>query len=162
VGDPQTAEDLTQETFLRVYRARKRYRPRAKFVTWLFTIAHNLAFKSLRTRRGRRREVSLDGGSSGVLGPRPVEQLLQVTSGQLPARQLEKAEMAELVRLAMDTLNDRQRMAVLLCKFAGLRYAEIGEVMDLSPVAVKSLLLRARVRLRDILEPYVHDGNWRL
>src|SRR6185503_6921240 len=75
VGNAEEAEDLAQEVFLRVYRARKEYRPRSKFSTWLFTIANNLALNSLRTRQ-RKPSVSLAVHDSGPPGPRPAEQLV--------------------------------------------------------------------------------------
>jgi RNA polymerase sigma-70 factor (ECF subfamily) len=76
----------------------------------------------------------------------------------MPTRQLDKAELREVVRQAIETLNDRQRMAVLLSKFEHFNYAEIAEIMDLSPEAVKSLLSRARCHLREVLEPYLDRG----
>ena len=66
--------------------------------------------------------------------------------------------MQEVVKLAIGTLNDRQREAVLLNKFEHMSYEEIAEIMDMSPSAVKSLLTRARANLRDILEPYLQQG----
>src|SRR5436309_4686853 len=75
VGNAEEAEDLAQEVFLRVYRARQRYRPRSKFSTWLFTIANNLALNALRARQ-RKPVVPLDARDSGPLGPRPAEQLV--------------------------------------------------------------------------------------
>ncbi|MFW6124759.1 MAG: RNA polymerase sigma factor [Pirellulales bacterium] len=160
LGDPELAEDLTQETFLRVYRSRKTYLPSAKFSTWLFTIVNNLALNAARSR-GRRREVAIEGRDSGPLGARPLEQLAQVTSGQLPARQLEKAELRDMVRHAVEALGERQRMAMLLNKFEQMSYADIGEVMGMSPMAIKSLLSRARSNLREILEPYMNADDRR-
>src|SRR5204863_2315295 len=75
VGNAEEAEDLAQEVFLRVYRARQKYRPRSKFSTWLFTIANNLALNCLRSRQ-RKPAVPLACRDSGPLGPRPEEQLL--------------------------------------------------------------------------------------
>ena len=75
VGSAEEAEDLAQEVFLRVYRARQKYRPRSKFSTWLFTIANNLALNSLRARQ-RKPVVPLAQRDSGPLGPRPAEQLV--------------------------------------------------------------------------------------
>jgi len=158
VGSRDQAEDLAQEVFLRVYRARRRYTPGAKFSTWLFTIANNVASNALRSK-SRRREINLVGRASGPLGTEPLAQLLQAASGQMPARQLDKAEMRDIVRLAILTLNERQRMAVLLNKFEGLGYAEIASAMNLSAKAVKSLLSRARVSLREVLEPYIQNGQ---
>jgi RNA polymerase sigma-70 factor (ECF subfamily) len=80
-------------------------------------------------------------------------------SGLMPSRQLDDAETAEVVRLAVQSLNPRQRMAVLLCKFEGMSYVDIAESMDMTPQAVKSLLSRARGNLRTVLEPYVHRGD---
>lgn len=158
VGSRDQGEDLAQEVFLRVYRARRRYTPGAKFSTWLFTIANNVASNALRSK-SRRREINLVGRASGPLGADPISQMLQAASGQMPTRQLDKAEMREIVRVAIATLNERQRMAVLLNKFEGLGYAEIAVAMDLSAKAVKSLLSRARVSLREVLEPYIENGK---
>src|SRR6188474_1244412 len=74
-GDQDAAEDLAQEVFLRVYRTRKKYRPKAKFSTWLFTIANNLALNALRTKK-RKPVVSLPAQDSGPMGARPAEQLV--------------------------------------------------------------------------------------
>lgn len=158
VSSRDQAEDLAQEVFLRVYRARRRYTPGAKFSTWLFTIANNVASNALRSK-SRRREINLVGHASGPQGANPLAQMLQAASGQMPARQLDKAEMREVVRVALETLNERQRMAVLLNKFEGLGYAEIAVAMNLSPKAIKSLLSRARVSLRHVLEPYIEKGH---
>ena len=158
IGSRDQAEDLAQDVFLRIYRARERYEAGAKFSTWLFTIANNVASNALRSR-SRRKEVNLQPRDSGPLGPRPLDRLLQASSGQMPARQLDKAEMRDIVRMAIDALNERQRMAVLLSKFEGMPYADIAEVMDLSPQAVKSLLSRARGNLREVLEPYFQHGQ---
>lgn len=159
VRRPELAEDLAQEVFLRVYRSRKSYRPKAKFSTWLFTIANNLALNALRDR-GRNPEVSLNVRESGPLGPRPAEQLAKAESGEMPDRNVVRAELQQVVQAAIDSLNERQRMAVMLNKFEDMGYAEIGEVMGLSPMAVKSLLARARSHLREALEPYLRQGQW--
>lgn len=157
VGNRDLAEDLVQEVFLRVYRARGRYQPGAKFSTWLYTIANNVASNALRTR-GRRREVTLPSRLSGSWAARPLERLVQASSGQMPARQLDKAETRDIVRLALESLNPRQRMAVLLSKFEEMSYQDIAETMEMTPQAVKSLLSRARGNLREVLEPYLHRG----
>ncbi len=158
VSSRDQAEDLAQEVFLRVYRARKSYVAGAKFSTWLFTIANNVALNALRSR-SRRHEVNLRSRDSGPLGARPLDTMLQASSGQMPARQLAKAEMREIVRMALGTLNERQRMAVLLSKFEGMSYAEIAQTMELTPQAIKSLLSRARANLREVLEPYLQHGQ---
>jgi RNA polymerase sigma-70 factor (ECF subfamily) len=158
VGNLEEAEDLAQEVFLRVYRAREKYRPQAKFSTWLFTIANNLALNSLRSRQ-RKPMVPLNVHDSGPLGPRPAEQLVQ-DNARPPDSRLEQQELAGVVQRALDGLNERQRMAVVLNKFEDMNYAEIAEVMGLTTKAVKSLLSRARMNLRAALQGYIYmDGE---
>lgn len=157
LGERDQAEDLAQEVFLRVYRARKSYTPKSRFSTWLFTIANNVASNARRSRF-RRREVQVTGRASSSLSSYPLAQMIEAASGLLPTRHLDRTERAQLVRLAMDTLSDRQRMALLLSRFEGMSYKEIGEVMELSTSAIKSLLSRARGNLRDVLQPYVATG----
>ena len=103
VGSREQAEDLAQEVFLRVYRARESYQPEAKFSTWLYTIANHLAANALRTR-SRRPEVTLPSRDSGPMGARPLDKMLMASSGQMPARQLDKAEMREIVQMALESL----------------------------------------------------------
>jgi RNA polymerase sigma-70 factor (ECF subfamily) len=154
VGNPEEAEDLAQEVFLRVYRGRKKYHPRAKFSTWLFTIANNLALNVLRTRQ-RKPVIPLNVRDSGPLGPRPAEQLVKDRE-RSPQQHMQQQELAEVVRQALDTLNERQRVAVVLNKFEDMNYADIAEVMELSTKAVKSLLSRARENLRSVLKAYIY------
>jgi len=158
VGNADEAEDLAQEVFLRVYRTRAKYTPKAKFATWLFTIANNLALNALRDRK-RKPVVPLDPRADpNASGPWPTDGL--AGDRELPPTQsLQQTELADVVRRALDGLNDRQRMAVVLNKFEDMNYAEIAEVMDLSTKAVKSLLSRARSRLREALQAYIYmDG----
>ncbi len=158
VGGVEEAEDLSQEVFLRVYKARKGYKPRAKFSTWLFTIANNLALNHLRGK-GRNPEVPLDRGaganSSSAL--RPIDRL--AASGSTASAQLRKVELGEVVREALGILGEDQKMAVLLNKFEGMGYSEIAQVMNKSEAAIKSLLARARYNLRERLEPYLRTGE---
>jgi RNA polymerase sigma-70 factor (ECF subfamily) len=154
VGKRDMAEDLAQEFFIRVYRARGRYVPGAKFSTWLYTIAHNVASNALRGL-SRRKEVNLANRDSGEFSGNPMDVAALAASGLMPTRQLDKAEVQEVVKLAIAALSERQRMAVLLNKFEHLSYEEIAEVMQMSPSAVKSLLSRARSNLRDVLDPYL-------
>jgi RNA polymerase sigma-70 factor (ECF subfamily) len=156
-GRPDMAEDLAQDVFLRVYRARGRYVPGSKFSTWLYTIAHNVAANAHRTL-ARRHEVHLADGP-GDTGANPLEAAAVAASGLMPARLLDKSELRDVVKVAVAALNERQREAVLLNKFEHLSYEEIAHVMNLSVSAVKSLLTRARDNLREILEPYLEHGN---
>lgn len=158
VGDTQEAEDLAQEVFFRIYRARAGYKPEAKFSTWLFTIANNLALNAIRDRK-RKPANDLPANPSGPLGERPLEQLISSPSGAMPSKLFAKGELAEIVRMAVQQLPEDQRMAVILNKFEEMNYRQIGEVMDRSEMAVKSLLARARNTLREMLEPYLATGD---
>jgi RNA polymerase sigma-70 factor, ECF subfamily len=158
VGRLDEAEDLAQEVFLRVYRNRHKYSPKAKFSTWLFTIANNLALNSLRDRK-RKPVVPLELNDPNQSGPMPTDHLTSRREAP-PTHQLQQAELAAVIRRALDELNERQRMAVVLNKFEDMNYQEIAEVMELSTKAVKSLLSRARAKLRECLQPYIYmDGS---
>ena len=159
VGNADEAEDLAQEVFLRVYRARKKYRARCKFSTWFFTIANNLALNSLRSRQ-RRPAVQLKTSGADSSGLRPAEQLVADSSGNQPVRRIQQGELASVIRQAVEGLNERQRIAVVLNKFEDMNYAEIAEVMGLTTKAVKSLLCRSRTNLRAALQNYIYmDGQ---
>jgi RNA polymerase sigma-70 factor (ECF subfamily) len=156
VGRRELAEELAQEAFLRVYKARYRYEPGAKFTTWLFTIAGNLALNSLRGT-SRKREVRLAAQSAdetGAAAPHPA-----AASSAMPTRQADRTELCDVVQAAIASLSERQRTAVLLAKFENMDYAEIGEVLGMSAKGVKSLLARAREKLRLALGPYVERGE---
>jgi RNA polymerase sigma-70 factor (ECF subfamily) len=157
VGNKEQAEDLAQDVFVRVFKARQRYQPEAKFSTWLFTIANNVASNALRSR-SRRREVGVPEGNGSDSAPLALDQLAKAASGSLPTRNLDKAEQAEMVRHAVSSLSERQRMALLLAKFEGMSYQDIAQTMDLSVQAIKSLLSRARVNLKEVLTPYIEQG----
>ena len=153
VRDAATAEDLAQEVFLRVYRARKKYAPNAKFTTWLFCIATNLALNTLRDTRYRQMEISLDQpGDPGESDQPPME---------LPDRQpgveqqLLARDRAERIRRAIHALPEKQRAAVLLHKYYELDYDEIAGILECSESALKSLLFRAYETLRVQLAPLV-------
>lgn len=151
------AEDLAQEVFIRVYRARHGYVPTAKFATWLFRITNNLA-RNYRRDMGRRRETLFNVNESGPLGPLPGERLLPDKSGMMPTRLADKTEMCAIVQAALASLNDEQRLVVLLHKFEEMTYEDIAATLDKSPAAVKSLMARARDHLREQLEPFVKQG----
>jgi RNA polymerase sigma-70 factor, ECF subfamily len=152
VQDRATAEDLAQEVFLRVYRARKQYAPSAKFTTWLFRIATNLALNSLRDNRRQRMEVSIDAPASDDEDALPRE---------LPAREMRidehmiERDRTEFIRRAVASLPEKQRAAVLLHKYEEMDYADIAKVLECSESALKSLLFRAYESLRVQLAPLV-------
>ncbi len=154
VYSQETAEDLAQEVFLRVYKSKNGYQPTAKFSTWLFRIANNLASNARRSA-SRRKEVQMPGQSGADAStPNAAEFLAKEKSALMPSRLLDRSETQSVVLAAMEELNDRQKLAVLLHKFEEMSYADIAETMELSIPAVKSLLTRARESLRTHLENY--------
>jgi len=150
LGDRIEAEDLTQEVFLRLYRARASYQPRARFATWVFHITQNVARNALRSRR-RHPCVRLETAASE---PGLLEAILPA-SGDSPSRPMERAELAGVVRAAVAGLADRQRAAVEMHQFDERTYTEVAAELDMTAKAAKSLLYRARNQLRTILEAFV-------
>jgi RNA polymerase sigma-70 factor (ECF subfamily) len=154
-GSPDEAEDLAQEVFLRVYRARADYHPQAKFSTWFFTIANNVALNALRRKKRKPlRQLDPSTTTSGSQQARPEESLVRAPNSE-PDRRLRHQELAKVVQDALSELNERQRLAVVLNKFEDMSYEEIGTVIGITPKAVKSLLSRARSQLRGLLRQYV-------
>jgi RNA polymerase sigma-70 factor (ECF subfamily) len=152
LGDRSEAEDLAQEVFLRLYRSRGRYEPKARFGTWVFHITQNVARNALRYRR-RHPVVSLAANCEGA------ETFFLSDPGDGPGRPLERAEVAEVVRSAVAGLAGRQRTAVELHQFHDHTYAEVAAELDLTPKAAKSLLYRARNQLREGLRGYVQGDQ---
>jgi RNA polymerase sigma-70 factor (ECF subfamily) len=156
VHDRETAEDLAQEAFLRVYRARKGYEPNAKFTTWLFRIATNLALNSLRDGRHRQMAVSLEEQGETARPP------LELPDPAPDAEQsLLERDRRRLVWQAVAELPERQRAAVLLHKYLELDYGEIARVLGCSESALKSVLFRAYETLRVRLAPLVGEPSQR-
>ena len=153
IHDRSACEDLAQEVFLRIYKSRERYEPTARFSTWLFRIAHNLASNQKRGA-ARRREISL-AVQSDDSDLRPSQQDVADKSALMPTRQADSSEIRDVVRKAVEELSDGQRTAVILHKFEEMSYEEIGEIMGLGTVAVKSLLSRARSKLKESLERFL-------
>ena len=153
LGQAQEAEDIAQEVFLRVYKTRSQYTPTAKFSTWFFRIANNLALNALRDRK-RRPIVNKHLPAATESGPWSIERFAAGDEPP-PSQPMQQRELAEIVQQAISQLNDRQRMAVLYNKFEDMSYCEIGQVMELNENAVKSLLSRARAELRELLRPYI-------
>ena len=148
--DAELAEDVAQETFLRAYLARSRYRPQARFSTWLLTIANNLAKNALRDRY--RSFNQMESAAHFLLADQGVSAGMRTDE---PLHQLEGAEARCFVTMAIRDLNERQRIAILRKHFDQKSYAEIATELETTPDAVKALLWRARNNLRELLEPYV-------
>ena len=146
------AEDLAQEVFLRVYRSRQTYEASAKFTTWLYRIATNLAVNHARDTRHDRPEVtvSLD---------EPDEETgttLDVADSTVSAEEaLVRRERVVAIRAKVESLPERQRLAVIMHKYQQMDYKQIAEVLKLSESATKSLLFRAYETLREQLKEFI-------
>jgi RNA polymerase sigma-70 factor (ECF subfamily) len=155
----EEAEDLAQEVFLRVYRARKDYVPSAKFTTWLFRIATNLALNSVRDNRHQRMEISLDAPVT-VDAEDGDEKPLDIAEKHPNIEQYMVEEARKkMIRHAIDKLPEKQRAAVLLHKYQELDYGDIAKILECSESALKSLLFRAYETLRVELAPLVARGG---
>src|SRR6202166_635687 len=155
VRNREQAEDLAQEVFVRVYRARADYVPSAKFTTWLFRIATNLALNSLRDTRHQRMEISLDAPVSADSEDGD-ERMLEAADKPADIDQhLVEEDRKAMIRHAIDKLPEKQRAAVLLHKYQELDYGEISKILSCSESALKSLLFRAYETLRVELAPLV-------
>jgi RNA polymerase sigma-70 factor (ECF subfamily) len=152
VRNQAVAEELAQEVFLRVYRSRESYRAEAKFTTWLYRIATNLAVNHARDTKHERaaQNVYLDAPDEET-GTTP-----DVADDEPTVEQrLVRDERMAAIRAHVIALPERQRMAVLMHKYQGMDYKQIGEVLKLSESATKSLLFRAYQTLRDKLKDFV-------
>jgi RNA polymerase sigma-70 factor (ECF subfamily) len=150
--NPSTAEELAQEVFLRVYRSRTSYEPSAKFTTWLYRIATNLAVNHARDTRHERPEntVRLDEPDQET-GNTP-----DLADGSLSAEeQILKRERLAAIRRVVNALPERQRVAVIMHKYQQMDYRQIAGVLKLSESATKSLLFRAYETLREQLKEFV-------
>jgi RNA polymerase sigma-70 factor (ECF subfamily) len=155
VTNTTEAEDLAQEVFLRIYRARRTYRPTAKFSTWMFRIAANVSLNALRDRAHRRDEVSIEQLAGADRGPYTVPD----SRSEAPGRRIARSELQTRVRDAVRQLPEKQQLAVVLSKYEGLSYADIARTLGCSTMAVKSLLARARENLKDRLLLYLRTGR---
>ena len=146
------AEDLAQEVFLRVYRSRASYEPSAKFTTWLYRIATNLAVNHARDTRHERPEnmASLDEPDEETGTTMDVAD----TSPNVEEK-LVRQERLKAIRQKVESLPERQRLAVLMHKYQQMDYKQIGEVLKLSESATKSLLFRAYETLREQLKEFI-------
>ncbi|HXM97529.1 MAG TPA: sigma-70 family RNA polymerase sigma factor [Candidatus Dormibacteraeota bacterium] len=155
VRNREQAEDLAQEVFLRVYRARLDYVPSAKFTTWLFRIATNLALNSMRDTRHQRAEISLDAPVSFDAEDGDERPMDVAEKHPNIEQHLVEESRRKMIRRAIDKLPEKQRAAVLLHKYQDLDYGEIAKILECSESALKSLLFRAYETLRVELAPLV-------
>lgn len=146
------AEELAQEVFLRVYRSRASYAANAKFSTWLYRIATNLAVNHARDTRHERPEVTVNIDESDEETGLAVD----VPDSSPNAEQnILRRERLEAIKRHVQSLPERQRMAVLMHKYQNMDYKQIADVLHLSESATKSLLFRAYETLREKLKEFV-------
>ncbi|HLI62094.1 MAG TPA: sigma-70 family RNA polymerase sigma factor [Terriglobales bacterium] len=146
------AEELAQEVFLRVYRSRQNYAASAKFTTWLYRIATNLAVNHARDTKHERPENTINLDEPDV----DTGMTIDVADSGLNAEQtiLRRERLAE-IRRQVEALPERQRLAVLMHKYQNMDYKEIAAVLKLSESATKSLLFRAYETLRETLKQFI-------
>lgn len=147
LGNNSDVEDVAQQVFIRVWKSAPRYRPTAKFTTWLLTITRNLVFNEAR-RRKRHPAEALD-----IQGGEPLA--LPDHAQRAPNAALLEAELQRAIDIAIRALPEKQRLAVVLRRYEDKSYEEIAGVLDLSVPAVKSVLFRARTELRTTLNRYL-------
>lgn len=141
LGQRELAEDVSQEAFLRVFHSAKRYRPEAKFTTWFYRIIVNLCLDE--KRKAKRNKLFFSDNT-----------VVFDSQSDLPADALEVEERQKRVREALETLNQRERIAVVLHRFEGLSHADVAEATGWSRSAVEALLVRSYKKLRHELSPY--------
>jgi len=148
LNNHEDAHDIAQQVFVRVWRSAERYERSAKFTTWLYTIMKNLVFNEMR-RRGRKREVSMEA--------REEEQHIEIPASDRhnPDTVVQQSELESAIDRAIQSLPEKQRLAVLLRRHEDAPYEQICEVLGMSLPAVKSLLFRARNDLKEKLTGYL-------
>lgn len=147
VGSRARAEEIAQEAFVQVYRARRGYRPRARFATWLYRIVTNLCVSEVRRAEHRASRVDPAGGDERRRASDP--ELLPDGSARSSEEDLLVQEDVGRMRRLVERLPEQQRAAVLLARVEGLSYEEVARSLGCSVSAVKSLIHRATVSLRD-------------
>lgn len=148
-GSRSDAEDLAQQVFFKIYRARERYEVKAKFTTWMLHIVRNVCFNYLRSSK-KQTIVSIHGGDE--------EDSWDLPSSQPDPMQLAVAsELQDAIHDAIQNLPPNQRTAVVLAKFEGRPYAEIAEILETSEAAVKMLIKRAKANLSKTMAPYLNE-----
>lgn len=135
---PSVAEDLLQETFIRVYRGRQAYQPSSRFRTWLFTIARHLAVDHF-----RRQQIAWEEDPAA---------LDAAVASERAEHRVEASELVERLERALAQLSPKQREVILLSRFAGMDAAEVARVTDSTPGAVRVELHRALRRLKSLIE----------
>jgi RNA polymerase sigma-70 factor (ECF subfamily) len=154
INNAADAEDLAQEVFLRIHRARAGYEPRARFAAWIYRIATNVTLKEIGRRR-RMRFWSHNHNSAGG----PEEEIQTPNPSPDAERRLISSEMGRVVRHAILALPPKERLALVLRRYQELSYRDIAEVMNCSEAAVKTYIHRGKLHVRDRILPYLEKGS---
>ncbi len=144
------SEDLAQEVFLRIYRSAGQYRPEAKFSTWLYKIATNVSLTYVKKKSNN--NVSLDEIDDG--GDATGNPDLDIADDIIYRK-----EMMNVIFEAMESLPEREKVAIMLCKYEGLSYEEVAQVLECTVGAVKAYVHRGRMKLIERLKPYLSEGG---
>jgi RNA polymerase sigma-70 factor (ECF subfamily) len=147
VGSTARAEELAQDVFIKLYRSASRYRPEAKFTTFLFRIATNHCLNEL-----RRSKRHVDQPQEQPVGEDSHEAFDHEPHGDSPDQHLEAKQLERVVRKAMEAMSDRERAAFCMCRFEGLAYKDIAEALEATEAAVKSLIHRATLQVSQHLD----------
>jgi RNA polymerase sigma-70 factor, ECF subfamily len=160
IGNSHSAEELTQETFVRVYMNIRNYQPRAKFSSWVYRIAGNLAKNFLRHASYDKRasHIRMDPNASDSETVSPVEYIADSSKSPGEHAQLKEEEL--LVQQAISMLPDKLKEAVILCDIKGFSYGEAADIMKCSPMTAGSRIWRGRERLAKLLE-HMRNGDHR-
>jgi RNA polymerase sigma-70 factor (ECF subfamily) len=154
LGGAGSADDVTQEVFLRIFRTAHRYVPAAKFSTWLYRIVANLSFNVIRARQ-RSQEYQFTQPTDGE--GESLEPTILDERSRRPGDKLSREELREQIARAIGALPENQQIAMILHQYEYKNYEDIAEVLNCSTMAVKSLLSRARQNLRRAMRRYLKD-----
>lgn len=156
VQDRDMAEDLVQETFIRVYNNRESWQPRSKFTSWLYRIARNLCIDE--KRRYWNRLVHMDSQYSDSNVNNPVSPLERAEDDTGDARNHFASKIdEETIKKAINQLSPEQREVIILNKYQGMSYIEIADILGATPESIKQRAYRAHLKLRQILQPLLQD-----
>jgi RNA polymerase sigma-70 factor, ECF subfamily len=153
VSQEEDAEDVLQETFLKAYRSISSFKGQARISTWLYRIAMNEALMTLRKRKGQKDTVEIDVDKEGE----DSEPLQIVDWGNMPEKELGSAELKKILDQAVETLSPALRSVFLLRDVEGQSVKETADILDLTEMAVKTRLSRARLILRQKLSTYFDE-----
>jgi len=155
VNNSAEAEELAQEVFLRIFRARQRYEPRARFAAWIYRIAVNLSLKEVARKRRMRFWRPTDHTREEALAPE------EIFSDPRPdaEHRLISAELGKAVRKAIQSLPKNERIALVLRRYQELSYKEIAEIMQCTEAAVKTYIHRSKLHVRERILPYLEKGR---